>query len=73
MRVCPCRVPLFRIKILFQVDAKFFPKRFKVAQIFVVLAFVFDFGLNACPKQRQCIIDDIRSMSQAYLQRFALR
>ena len=46
--ICTSSVKLLGIQVLLQIDAKFFSKRFKIAQVFVVLALVFDFSFDTC-------------------------
>ncbi len=46
--VCTRSVNLLRVQVLLQINAQFFPKRFEITQVFIVLALIFDFGLDAC-------------------------
>ena len=44
--ICTSSVKLFGVQVLLQIDAEFFSKWFEIAQVFVVLALVFDFCLD---------------------------
>jgi hypothetical protein len=44
---CSSSAKSFRVQLLLQIDAELFPKRLKVTQVFVVLAFVLDFGFDS--------------------------
>ena len=47
MRICSGGISLLWVEILLQIHTKLFSKRFEVAKVLIVLAFVFDFGFDA--------------------------
>lgn len=44
---CSSSAELLRVQFLLQIDAELFPERLQVAQVFIVLAFVLDFGFDS--------------------------
>ena len=55
--VCASSVTLLGIQVLLQIDAELFSKRFEIAQVFVVLTLIFNFGLDTCVSEVSVIKD----------------
>ena len=58
MRICSSSIHLLRVQIFLQIDPKFFPERFEVTEVFVILTLVFNLGFYAFPKENQYVASE---------------